>query len=67
MIQDWENMTMNELVDILAHKTQQFTQLLVYKNFGKEYKECKEAIHQILAQIELRKESTQTPKDLQIN
>ena len=60
-------MTMDELVDILAQKTQQFTQLLVYKNFGKEYKECKVAIQQILAQIELRKESAQTKKDLQIN
>ena len=67
MIQDSENMTMDELVDILAQKTQQFTQLLVYKNFGSEYKECKEAIQQILAQIELRKESMRTQKDLQIN
>ena len=67
MIQDCQNMSMDELVDILAQKTQQFTQLLVYKNFGKEYKECKEAIQQILAQIELRKKSTQTTKDLQIN
>jgi len=67
MIQDCQNMTMDELVDILAQKTQQFTQLLVYKKFGKEYKECKGAIQQILAQIELRKESAQTKKDLQIN
>ena len=67
MIEDCQNMSMDELVDILAQKTQQFTQLLVYKDFGKEYKECKEAIQQILAQIELRKESTQPQKDLQIN
>ena len=50
-------MPMEELVDILAQKTQRFTQLLVYKDFGNEYKECKETIRQILAEIELRKEN----------
>ena len=48
---------MDELVDILAQKTQRFTQLLVYKDFGNEYVECKEAIQHILAEIELRKET----------
>ena len=56
MIENRQNMTIEELVDILSQKTQRFTQLLVHKNFGKEYKECKEAIRQILAEIELRKE-----------
>jgi hypothetical protein len=55
MIENNQNMTMDQLVDILAQKTQKFTQLLVYKNFGDEYRECKEAIQQILAEIELRK------------
>ena len=55
MMEDLQNMTMDQLVDILAQKTGKFTQLLVYKNFGNEYKECKEAIQQILAEIELRK------------
>ena len=58
MIEDRQNLTMEELVDILAQKTQRFTQLLVYKDFGNEYKECKEAIRQILAEIEIRKEKT---------
>jgi hypothetical protein len=58
MIEDRQNMTIEELVDILAHKTGKFTQLLVYKNFGNEYKECKETIRQILAEIEIRKEKT---------
>jgi hypothetical protein len=49
---------MEELVDLLAQKTGKFTQLLVYKNFGNEYKECKETIRQILAEIEIRKEKT---------
>ena len=58
MIEDRQNLTIEELVDILAQKTQKFTQLLVYKDFGNEYKECKEAIRQILAEIEIRKEKT---------
>ena len=58
MIEDRQNMTMEELVDILAQKTQKFTQLLVYKDFGNEYKECKQAIQQILAEIEIRKKAT---------
>jgi len=58
MIEDRQNLTIEELVDILAQKTQKFTQLLVYKDFGNEYKECKEAIRQILAEIEIKKEKT---------
>ena len=56
MREELQNMPMEELVDILAQKTQKFTQLLVYKNFGIEYKECKEAIQEILTEIEIRKE-----------
>jgi len=55
MMDERQNMTKEELVDILAQKTQKFTQLLVYKDFGSEYKECKEAIQQIIAEIEVRK------------
>ena len=55
MMEERQNMTMDQLVDILAQKTEKFTQLLVYKDFGNEYKECKVAIQQILAEIEKRK------------
>ena len=58
MTADHQSMTMEELVDILAQKTRKFTQLMVYKDFGNEYKECKQAIQQILAEIEIRKEAT---------
>ena len=58
MMEDRQKMTKEELVDILAQKTEKFTQLMVYKNFGNDYQECKEAIQQILAEIELRKIST---------
>ena len=57
MIDDRQNMTTEQLVDILAQKTERFTQLMVYKNFGDEYVVCKAAIQQILAEIESRKES----------
>ena len=57
MIEDHQNMTLEELVDILAQKTQRFTQLMVYKDFGNEYKECKKAIRLILAEIEIRKQA----------
>ena len=57
MSEDHQNMTMEELVDILAQKTQRFTQLLIFKDFGSEYKECKIAIKQILVEIENRKET----------
>ena len=58
MIEDCQNKTTDQLVDILAQKTQRFTQLLVYKDFGDEYKQCKEAIQNLLAEIEIRKETT---------
>jgi len=58
VMEEHQNMAMEELVDILAQKTRKFTQLMVYKDFGNEYKECKQAIQQILAEIELRKEKT---------
>ena len=58
MREELQNLTMEELVDILAQKTQKFTQLLVYKDFGNEYKECKETIRQLLAEIEIKKEKT---------
>jgi hypothetical protein len=57
MREDRQNATIEEFVDILAQKTERFTQLLMHKNFGTEYKECKKAIQEILAEIELRKES----------
>ena len=63
MLPAYQNTTMEELVDILAQKTQKFTHLLVEKNFDGEYKEAKEAIQQILAEIELRKEPMPTTNE----
>ena len=55
MTSDYNNLSMEELVDILAQTTQAFTQLMAEKNFGDEYRQTKEAIQQILSEIELRK------------
>ena len=56
MREERQNMTMEELVDILAQKTERFTHLLANKNFGDEYKGYKKVIQEILGEIELRKE-----------
>lgn len=53
---DFKQLSMEELVDVLAQKTQKFTQLLVEKKFNGEYQQCKETIQQLLTEIELRKE-----------
>ena len=54
----FQNMSMEELVDILAQKTQKFTQLLVEKRFNGDYLDSKQTIQQILAEIELRRENS---------
>ena len=58
MLQDYKKLSTEELVDLLAQKTQKITQLLVVKTFDEEYKESKNTIQQILAEIELRKKSS---------
>ena len=64
MIPAYKKLSMEELVDVLAQKTQVFTQLLVEKKFDEEYLQAKESIQQLLSEIELRKE-TSTASDLQ--
>lgn len=54
----YKNLSIEELVDLLAQKTQDFTQLLVEKKFNEKYNSTKESIRQILAEIELRKVSS---------
>lgn len=56
----YQHLSMDELVDVLAQKTQMFTQLLVDKKFNGEYSQVKEEIQQILAEIELRKDTSLT-------
>ena len=54
---DYTNMSTSDLVDLLALKTQKFTQLMTDNNLNDEYQECKTIIQQILTQMELRKET----------
>ena len=56
----YKNLSMEELVDLLAQKTQMFTPLMAEKNFTEEYKEAKAAIQEILSEIESRKESSKS-------
>ena len=64
MMENLQHMTMEELVDILAQKTEKLSRLLMRKDFGNEYKECKEAIQQILKEIEIRKVTTISEQSL---
>lgn len=64
MVPAFKNLSLEELVDLLAQKTQVFTQLMVEKNFSEEYKEAKTEIQQILSEIESRKESSRS-QDIQ--
>ena len=58
MTTNCQHIAMDELVDILAQKTQLFTQLLIKKEFGEEYRLAKEEIQSLLAEIEMRKENS---------
>jgi hypothetical protein len=57
MSEEYRNLSLEELVDVLAQKTQKFTQLLVEKSFNEAYKQSKEDIQRILTEIELRKDT----------
>ena len=61
MIPAYKNLSTEELVDVLAQKTQVFTQLLIEKKFDAEYLQAKESIQQLVAEIELRKETNASP------
>jgi hypothetical protein len=52
---DYNGIPITDLVDLLAQKTQKFTQLMADKNFNEEYMECKKVIQEILEEMELRK------------
>lgn len=60
MTSNCQDIETKELVDILAQKTQIFTQLLVAKKFDEEYRLVKKEIQKILAEIEMRKEKPET-------
>ena len=62
---DYSTMPVSELVDLFSQKTQVFTQLLINKRFGQEYRLCKDTIQQIIAEIERRKEVAESDQRLE--
>jgi len=60
MVPAYKNLSVEELVDLLAQKTQVFTHLMAEKDFSEEYKETKIAIQAILSEIESRKDISST-------
>jgi hypothetical protein len=56
MIQGIEHMSHSEIVDLLATKTQQFTQMLYEKAFGERYDQVKKEVRFLVAEIERRRD-----------
>ena len=50
-------MDLANLIDLLAQKTERYTQLLSEKQLGEEYEECKKIIHALQSEIEKRSRS----------
>ena len=61
MTPDYPNMSVENLVDLLAQKTVKFTQMFIERRFDDEYHECKNDIHHLQSEIEQRR------KNLNIN
>jgi hypothetical protein len=58
---DYQNMSTDNLMELLAIETEKLTKFLAEKNFNKVYEECKEGIKQIQVIIDVRKGTTSTP------
>ena len=61
MLLDYQNMSTDGLIELLAHETEKLTELLAMKKFDTDYEKCKEGIKQIQVIIDLRKGITTTP------
>ena len=62
MSPDYQNMSTENLMGILAHETTKLTELLAEKKFDEEYEKCKDGIKQIQVLIDIRKGVTASPK-----
>lgn len=67
MLPDIQNMTMGELVDLLAQETQKFTQLMMEKEKSPEYETTKNLVQQIQAIIAVRKHLSQGEEEPGVN
>ena len=61
MLPDYQNMSTDGLIELLAHETEKLTGLFAEKKFDAEYEKCKESIKQIQIVIDMRKGITTTP------
>jgi len=61
MLLDYQNMSTDSLMELLAHETEKLTELLAGKKFDAEYEKCKEGIKQIHVILDIRKGTTSTP------
>ena len=64
MSPDYQNMSTENLMGLLAHETEKLTELLAGKKFDAEYERCKEGIKQIQVIIDIRKGITASPKPI---
>ena len=64
MLPDYQNMSTDSLMELLAHQTEKLTELLAGKKFDAEYEKCKDGIKQIQVIIDIRKGTTATPKPI---
>jgi hypothetical protein len=62
MFSQYQTMSTDALVDILARETQKFTQLMAAKDYSPEYMECKEIIQKVQEVLEGRKELSEDIK-----
>jgi hypothetical protein len=64
MLLDYQNMSTDSLMELLAHETVKLTELLAEKKFDAEYEKCKEGIKQIHVILDIRKGTTTTPNPI---
>jgi hypothetical protein len=57
-------MSLSNLIDLLAQKTEQYTQLLSEKKLGEEYEECKKIIQILQSEIENRNQSNASGSEI---
>ncbi len=61
MFPDYQNMSTDGLLELLARETEKLTVLLAGKKFDAEYAKCKDGIKQLQVIIDMRKGITATP------
>jgi len=64
MLPDYQNMSTESLMELLARETEKLTDLLARKKFDAEYEKCKNGIKQIQVIIDIRKGIAATPKPI---